>query len=154
MSHANKNRKKPGIAILRKKYIDLKQRLLQETKKGIKQRERDQFKEHKTVNIYAPIVGTPKCIKQILIIHKEKLAVTQKQQGTLTPPLTSKIDDPDRKSIKNTNLNHILNHMDYVYTWNSPYKINRIHIFQLHMEYSVGKISCEATKESQQIQES
>ena len=28
MSHANENQNKPGIAILRKKYIDLKQRLL------------------------------------------------------------------------------------------------------------------------------
>ena len=52
------------------------------------------------VNIYAPNIGAPKYIQQILTDIKEKLTVTIIFR-TFTPHLHQWTDHPDRKSIRN-----------------------------------------------------
>ena len=67
--HANEKQKKPGVAILISDKIDLK------IKKNTRDKERHykmingsiQEEDITIVNIYAPNIGTPQCIRKTLI---------------------------------------------------------------------------------------
>ena len=76
--HANGKQKKAGVAILVSDKIDLKLKITRD-KEGhyIMIKGSIQDEDITIVNTYAPNIGAPQGIRQILTDIKEKLAVTQ-----------------------------------------------------------------------------
>ena len=82
--HANKNQKEAGVPILILDKIDFKirtitrdKRLLQVSLHYIIMKGSIQEEDITVVNIYAPNIGTPQYIKQMLTAIKGKLTETQ-----------------------------------------------------------------------------
>ena len=77
--HENGNQKKAGEAILISEKIDFKIKIITRDKEGhyIMIKESIQEKDITTVNIYAPNIGAPQYIRQMLTAIKGKVTVTQ-----------------------------------------------------------------------------
>ena len=77
--HANGKQKKAGVAVLISDKIDLKIKNITRDKEGHYRMIKGSIQEEDTtiVNIYAPNIGAPQYIRQILTDIKEKLTVTQ-----------------------------------------------------------------------------
>ena len=77
--HAIGKQKKAGVAILISDKIDLKIKNITRDKEGHYRMIKGSIQEEDTtiVNIYAPNIGAPQYIRQILTDIKEKLTVTQ-----------------------------------------------------------------------------
>ena len=77
--HANGNQKKPGVAICISDEIDLKIKTITRDKEGhyIMIKGSIQKEDITIVNIYAPNIGAPQYIRQMLTAIKGKLTVTQ-----------------------------------------------------------------------------
>ena len=77
--HANGNQKKAGVAILISDKIDFKIYTITRDKEGhyIMIKGSIQEKDITIVNIYAPNIGAPQYIRQILRVIKGKSTVTQ-----------------------------------------------------------------------------
>ena len=100
--HANRNWKKSGVAILISDKIDFKTETFTRDKeiyyimiKGSIQEE-----DITIVIIYAPNIGAPKYIKQLLTDIKGEIDSNTIILGNFNTRLTSKTYHPDRKSIK------------------------------------------------------
>ena len=52
------------------------------------------------INIYAPNIGAPQYIRQLLTAIKEEINSKTKEWGTLTPHLHQWTDHPNRKLIR------------------------------------------------------
>ena len=77
--HANRRQKKPGVAILISDEVDLKIKKIARDKEGhyIMIKGSIQEEDITTVNIYAPNIGAPPYMRQILTDIREKLTETQ-----------------------------------------------------------------------------
>ena len=77
--HANGKQKKAGVAILISDKVDLSIRDITRDKEGHYRMIKGSIQEEDTtiVNIYAPNIGAPQYIRQILTDIKEKLTVAQ-----------------------------------------------------------------------------
>ena len=78
--HANGNQKKAGVAILISDKIDFKIKNVTRDKKGhyIMIKGSIQEEDITIINIYAPNIGAPQHIRQLLTaVKKRKLTVTQ-----------------------------------------------------------------------------
>ena len=77
--HANGNQKKPGVAILISDKIDFKIKNVTRDKEGhyIMIKGSIQEEDITIVDIYAPNIGAPQYIRQMLTAIKGKLTVTQ-----------------------------------------------------------------------------
>ena len=77
--HANGNQKKAAVAILISDKIDFKTKTMTRDKEGHYIMIKGSIQEEDTtiVNIYAPNIGVPQYIRQILKATKGKLTVTQ-----------------------------------------------------------------------------
>ena len=77
--HANANQKKAGVAILISDKTDFKVKTITRDKEGhyILMKGSIQEEDITIVNIYAPNIGAPQYIRQMLTTIKEKLTVTQ-----------------------------------------------------------------------------
>ena len=77
--HANGNQKKTGVAILISDKTDFKIKTITRDKEGhyIMIKGSIQEEDIIIVNIYAPNIGAPEYVKQILTAIKEKSTVTQ-----------------------------------------------------------------------------
>ena len=79
ITHGNGNQRKAGVAILISDKIDFKIKTIIRDKKGhyIMIKGSIQEEDITIVNIYAPNIGTPQYIRQMLTAIKGKLTVTQ-----------------------------------------------------------------------------
>ena len=77
--HANRDQKKAGVAILISDKIDFKTKAVKRDKEGhhIMIKGSIQEEDVKIVNIYAPNIGTPQYVRQMLTSMKGELIVTQ-----------------------------------------------------------------------------
>ena len=77
--HANGNQKKAGVAILISDKIDFKIKTITRDKEGhyIMINRLIQEEDVTIINIYAPNIGAPQYIRQMLTAIKGKLTVTQ-----------------------------------------------------------------------------
>ena len=88
--HANEKQKKAGIAILMSDRIDLKIKKITRDKEGhyIMIKGSIQEKDITVVNIYAPNIGAPQCIKQTLTDIKGEIDSNTTIVGDFNTPLT------------------------------------------------------------------
>ena len=113
--HANGNQKKAGVAILISGKIDFKIKNITRDKEGhyIMIRGSIQEEDKTIVNIYAPNVGAPQYIRQMLTAIKGDIDSSTIIVGDFNTPL-SPMDRPSKMKInKETQaLNDTLNKMD------------------------------------------
>ena len=145
--HANGNKKKARVAILVSDKIDFKMKTVTRDKEVhyIMMKGSIQEEDITIVNIYAPNIGSPKYIKQIVTDIKGDSDSNTIILGDFNSPLTS-MDRPSRQKInkETLGLNDTLHQMDslslsvYIYMEHSIQKQQNTHSFQVHMEYSPG----------------
>ena len=76
--HANRDQKKAGIAILISDKIDFKTKAVKRDKEGHYIMTKGSIQEDiTTINIYAPNIGAPQYVRQMLTSIKWKLTITQ-----------------------------------------------------------------------------
>ena len=76
--HANRDQKKAGVAILISDKIDFKTKAMKRDKEGHYIMIKGSIQEDITIiNIYAPNVGAPQYVRQVLTSGKGKLTITQ-----------------------------------------------------------------------------
>ena len=130
ISHANRNDKKAGVALLISGKMNFKTKVIKKDKeehyimmKGSIQEEDITF-----VNIYAPNIGAPKYIKQILTDIKGKRDGSTIIVGDLNTLLKS-MDRSSRQKINNAAeiLNDTLEHLDLIDIFRTLYPKNPIH---------------------------
>ena len=90
-----------GVAIPLSDKIDLKIKIILRDKEGHDIMIKGSSQEDITiVNIYAPNIGSPQYIRQLLTTSKGDTDSNTIAAGTLTPHLQQWTDNPDRKSIR------------------------------------------------------
>ena len=77
--HTNRDQKKTGVAILISDKIDFKTKAMKRDKDGHYIIIKGSIKEEDitTINIYAPNIGAPQYVRQMLTSIKWKLTITQ-----------------------------------------------------------------------------
>ena len=76
--HANRDQNKPGVAILISDKIDFKTKAVKRDKEGHYIMIKGSIQEDITIiNIYAPNIGAPQCVRQMLTSMKGELTITQ-----------------------------------------------------------------------------
>ena len=87
--HSNRNHKKAGVAILISDKIDFKIKTVTRDKEGHYIMIKGSFQEENLtiINIYAPNIGAPQYIRQILTAIKGETDSNTIIWGTLTPHL-------------------------------------------------------------------
>ena len=100
--HANGDQKKAGIAILISDKIDFKMKNILRDKEGhyIMIKGSIQEEDITILNIYAPNIGSPRYIRQLVTTLKGEINNNTIEQGTLTPHLLQWTDHPDSKSTR------------------------------------------------------
>ena len=100
--HANANHKKAVVTILISDKIDFKIKNVTRDKEGhcIMITGSIQEEDITVINIYAPNIGAPQYIRQMLTAVKEEIDSNTVIVGTLTAHLHQRTDHPDRKFIK------------------------------------------------------
>ena len=100
--HANRDQKKAGVVILISDKIDFKIKAILRNKEGhyIMIKRSIQEDDITILNIYAPNIGSPQYIRQLLTTLKGQINNNTITVGALTPHLHQWTDHPDRKSIR------------------------------------------------------
>ena len=117
ISHENGNQKKAGVAILISDKIDFKIKCITRDKEGHYIMIKGQIQEEdiKTVNIYAPKIGAPQYIRQILTAIKGEINSNPIIVGDFNTPLSPMNRSSKMKINKETQaLNDKLNNMDLI----------------------------------------
>ena len=89
--HTNKDQKKAGVAILISDKIDFKTKAVKRDKEGhyIMIKGSIQEEDITIINIYAPNIGVPRYIKQILLVLKGKIDLNTIIAGDFNTPLSA-----------------------------------------------------------------
>ena len=97
--HANGNQKKAGVAILISDKLDFKIKTVTRDKEGYYIMIKGLIPEEDIIiiNIYAPNIGAPQYIRQMLTAIKGEIDSNTIIVGELTPYLNQWTDHPDRK---------------------------------------------------------
>ena len=115
--HANGNQQKAGVAILMSDKIDFKIKTITRDKEGhyIMIKGSIQEEDITTVNIYAPNIGAPKYIRQMLTAIKSEINSNTIMVGDVNT-LLSPMDRSSKMKIKQETeaLNDTLNMMDLI----------------------------------------
>ena len=138
--HANGNQKKGGAAILISDKIDFKIQKITRDKEGHYIMIRGSIQEDITIiNIYAPNIGVPQYIRQLLTAVKQEIDSNTIIVGDFNTSLTP-MDRSSRQKISKETLalNDTLDQIDLVYIEHSIQKQQNTHSFQVHMEHSPG----------------
>ena len=131
-----------GVAILISDKIVFKAKAIKKDKEVhyIMIKESIQEETFTLINIYAPNIGRPKYIKQILTDINGEIDKNTKILRDVNTPLTSM----DRSSRQRTNeatevLNDTIEQLDLIDIFRAlhPKKPQNIHSFQVHMEHSL-----------------
>ena len=115
--HANGKQKKAGIAILITDKIDLKIKTITRDKEGHYKMIKGSIQEEDItiVNIYAPNIGAPQCIRQTLINIKGEIDSNTILVGDFNTPLTPVDRSSKQKINKETQvLNDTLDEIDVI----------------------------------------
>ena len=98
--HANGNQKKAGVAILISDKIDFKTKTITRDKEGhyIKVKGSIQEEDITIVNIYAPNIGAPQYVRQMLKVKKGEIDSNTVIVGDFNTPLTP-MDRPSQQKI-------------------------------------------------------
>ena len=115
--HANENQKKAGVAILTSEKIDFKIKNVTRDKEGhyIMIKGSIQGEDIKIVNIYAPNIGAPQHIRQMLTAIKGEINSNTIIEGDFNTPLSPMDRSYKMKINKETQaLNDTLNQMDLI----------------------------------------
>ena len=122
MFHENGNQKKAGIAILISDKIDFKIKTVTRDKEAYFIMMEGSFQEENTiiVNIYAPNIGAPQYIRQILIVIKGEIDSNTIIVGDSNTPLSS-VDRSSRQKIKTQALNDSLDQMYLIGIYRASY---------------------------------
>ena len=115
--HANGDQKKAGVAVLILDKIDFKIKNVLRDKEGHWIMIKESIQEDTAViSIYAPNIGTPRYIRQMLATMKQETDGTTIIVGTLIPHSHQWTDHSDRKINKETQaLNDTLDQLDLIY---------------------------------------
>ena len=139
--HANGNQKKAGVAILIADKIDFKIKTLTRDKEGHYIVIKGSIQEYTTIlNIYAPNIGTPQYIRQMLTTIKGEIDSNTIIVGNFNTPL-SLMDRSSKMEInKETQaLNDTLNEMDLTDNYRTFHpKTTEYTSSQVLMEHSPG----------------
>ena len=131
--HASGNQKKAGVAILISDKIDFKTKTITRDKERhyIMIKGSIQEEDITIVNIYAPNIGAPQYIKQILTAIKGEIDSNTIIVGDFNTPLSPVDRSSKMKIYKETQaLNDTLNKMDLIDIYRTSHpKKNRLHIF-------------------------
>ena len=100
--HTNGNQKKAGVAILISDKVHFKIKTVTRDKEGYYLRMKGSIQEEDitTINIYAPNIGAPQYIRQILTGIKGQIYSNTIIVGDFNTHLHQWTDHPDRKSIR------------------------------------------------------
>ena len=115
--HANGNQQKAGVAILMSDKIDFKIKTITRDKEGhyIMIKGSIQEEDITTVNIYAPNIGAPKYIRQMLTAIKSEINSNTIMVGDFNTLLSPMDRSSEMKINKETQaLNDTLNKMDLI----------------------------------------
>ena len=115
--HANRNQRKAGVAILLSEKIDFKTKTITTDKEGhyVMIKGSIQEEDITIVNVYAPNIGTPQYIRQMLTAIKEETNSNTIIVGEFNTPLSPMDRSSKMKINKETQaLNDTLNKMDLV----------------------------------------
>ena len=139
--HANGNQKKPGVAILISDKIDFKIKAVTSDKEGHYIMIKGSIQEEDTtiVNIYAPNIGAPQYIRQMLTAIKGEIDSNTIIVGDFNTPLTPMDRSSRWKINKETQaLNDTLNHIYLIFIGDSIRKEQITISSQVHREHSPG----------------
>ena len=99
--HTNGDQKKVGVAILISDKIDFEIKAMKRDKEGhYKMIKRSIQEDITTINIYAPNIGVPQYIRQMLKLLKSEIDSNTIIVGELTPYTQQCTDHLDRKLIR------------------------------------------------------
>ena len=100
--HTNGNKKKAGVAILMSDKMDFKIKNVTRNKEGhcIMIKRSIQEEDITIINIYAPNIGAPQYIRQMLTAIKEEINSNTTIVGDINTSLHQWTDHPDRKLIR------------------------------------------------------
>ena len=139
--HANRKKKKAGIAIVISDKIDLKIRKVTGNKEGhyIMIKGSIQEEDITIVNIYAPNIGAPQYIRQTLTDIKGEIDSNTVIVGTLTPHSHQWTDHQNRKLIRKHKC-YMMHEMRWILLISSGHSIQMQNTpsSQVHMDHSPG----------------
>ena len=142
--HANGNQKKAGVAILISDKIDFKIKTVTRDKEGhyIMIKGSIQEEDTTTVNIYAPNIGAPQYVRQMLTTIKGEINSNIIIVGDSNTPLTPMDRSSRRKINKETEaLNDTLDQMDLIDIYRMFHRKRQNTLSsQVHVEHSPGQI--------------
>ena len=115
--HANRDQKKAGVAILISDKIDFKTKAVERDKEGhyIMLKGSIQEEDIKIVNIYAPNIGAPQYVRQMLTCMKGEINNNTIIVGDFNTPLTRMDRSTKQKINKETQtLNDTIDELDLI----------------------------------------
>ena len=139
--HANGNQKRAGVAILISDKTDFKIKTITRDKEEQSIMVKGSIQEEDTtiVNIYAPNIGAPQYIRQMLTAIKGDIDSNTIIVGDFNTPLSPMDTSSKMKTNKETQaLNDTLNKMDLIFIGHSIQKQQNTLSSQVHMEHSPG----------------
>ena len=137
-SHANGNQQNTGVAILISDKIDFKTKTITRDKEGqyVMIKESIQEEDITIVNIYAPDIGVPKYIKQILTDKKGEID----SNTIIVEDFNTSLKSVDRSSRQKCDkeilaLNDTLDQMEYIYIYihTHTYMYIYAHIYRINI---------------------
>ena len=118
--HANRDQKKAGVTILISVKIDFKTKVVKRDKEGhyIMIKGSKQEEDITIINIYAPNMGAPQYVRQMLTSMKWEINNNTIMVGDFNTPLTP-IDRSTKQKInkKTQTLNDTINQLDLIYIY-------------------------------------
>ena len=134
--HANRNQKKAGIAILISDKIDFKSKAVKRDKEGHYIMIKGTIQEDITIiNIYAPNIGAPQYVRQMLTSVKGQINNNTVIVGDFNTPLTPMDRSTKQKFNKETQtLNDTIDQLDLINIYRTfyPKTMNMMDIFEFY----------------------
>ena len=115
--HANRDQKKVGVAILISDKIDFEIKAMKRDKEGhyIMIKGSIQEEDITIINIYAPNIGAPQYVRQMLTSMKGEINCNTRRVGNFNTPLTSMHRSTKQKTSKETHtLNDTMDQVDLI----------------------------------------
>ena len=135
--HANRDQKKAGVAILISYKTDFKTKAVRRDKEGhyIMIKGSIQEEDITIINIYAPNIGAPPSVRQMLTSMKGEINNNTITVGDLNTPLTPMDRSIKQKINKETQtLSDTVDQLDLIDIYRTFYPETKNFIFQAHTE--------------------
>ena len=140
MFHANGDQKKAGVAILISDKIDFKTKAVKRDKEGHYIMIKGSIREDITIiNIYAPNIGAPQYVRQMLISMEGEINNTTIIMGDCHTPLTPMDRSTKQKIHKETQtLNDTIDQLDLIDIYRTFHPKTILSFSQVHTGPSPG----------------